>query len=125
MGAHIGNSRHLQQTLHGAVLPVFAVEDREYHIDPFPDHTVALKAQQALSPDRGDGSPAVIGMALPGTGGQQGVIIGLEKDPVALLGNANRENMILTLVNIVQDGLGGAEGNLMLRADTAKQNANA
>ena len=87
----------------------------------FPDNTVTLKAQQALSPDGRNGSPAVVGMFHPFTGGQHGIILAAEKNPVTILGNTNREHIIFVVVNIVQHRFCRAKRNLMLRAHTAKQ----
>ena len=123
MGTHIGNACHLQQALHGAVLAVFAVEHREYHIDPFPNHAVTLEAQKALAPDGGNGSPAVVRMVLPGAGGQQRVVVGLKEDPVTLLGDTHGEDIIFFRVQAVQHVFCRTQGHRMFRADTAKQNA--
>ena len=60
----------------------------------------------------------IIGMVL-------GIILAAEVQPVAVLGNAHRKYIILFVIDIVQNGFGRAQGNLMLRADTAEQNANA
>ena len=45
LGPHIGNAGKLQKALNGAILSVLTVEHREDHINPFPDHAVALEAQ--------------------------------------------------------------------------------
>jgi hypothetical protein len=64
-------------------------------------------------------------MVHPGPGRQQGVVITAEKDPVSRLADAHRKDIILGLIDIVQDGFGRAEGNLMLGAHSAKEDANA
>ena len=125
MGTHIGDASQLQQALHGAVLAVFAVENREHHIDPFTHHTVALEAQQALTANGRDGCTAVIRMGLPCTLGQHGIVLAAKEDPIAFLGDTNGENVVLLLVDIVQYGFRGAQRNLMLGTHTAKKNTNA
>ena len=123
MGSHVGNTCQLQQALHSAVFTVFTVEHRKYHIDPFPDHAVTLKAQQALTPDRRNGSPAVLGVVFPFTAGEHCIILSAKEDPVAVLGNTYREHIILAMINIVQHSLGRPQGDLMLRTHAAEQNA--
>ena len=68
MGPHIGQARNLQEALNRAVLTAGAVEHREDHVDPLPDHAVVLKAQQALAVDRRQRRPAVALAALPSAG---------------------------------------------------------
>jgi hypothetical protein len=63
-------------------------------------------------------------MVNPGTLGQHGVVGTLKENPVALLGDAHGEDVVLFLVDVVQNGLSGAQGHLMLRADAAEENAN-
>jgi hypothetical protein len=125
MGAYIGNASKLQQALDSAVLAVFTVENREHHIDLLPYHSVTLEAQKALATNRRDGRRAVIGVGLPGTAGQHGIVIAPKEDPVALLSDTNRENIILIFIQGFQHILCRAQGNLMFRADTAKQDTNA
>ena len=88
-------------------------------------YTVALKAQKALAPNWRNGGTAVAGMIHPFPGGEHGIVLAAEEDPLALLGDAHREDIILGLVDIVQDGFGRAEGDLMLGAHAAKEDANA
>ena len=64
MRPHIGNPRQLQKPLDGAVLAVFAVENRENHINTFPHYTVALEAQKPLAANRGNRGAAVAGAVL-------------------------------------------------------------
>ena len=122
MGAHIGDTRQLQQPLNGAVLAVLAVEHREYHVDPLAHHAVTFKAQQTLAADGGNGGTPVAGIILPLPGGQQGIILAGIVNPVSVLGDAHGEHIVFAMVNIVQDGLRAAQRNLMLRADASEQN---
>lgn len=48
----IGQTGQLQQALNGAVLAVFAVQDRENDVDALTHNAVALKIQQALPAHR-------------------------------------------------------------------------
>ena len=98
------------------------MKNREHHIDPLLNHIVPLKNQQSLTPNRGNSCRAVFGMILPPPLGQQGIVRAAEEEPVSLFCDSHRENVILFLVHIVQDGLRRAQGNLMLRADAAKEN---
>ena len=125
MGANIRNARKLQQTLHSAVLTILTVENREHHIDPLPDDTVTLKAQQALTPDRRNSCPAVIGMVAPLAGRQLGIIRTAIENPIALPGDTHGEDIVLFLIHIVQHRFSGPQRNIMLRASAAEQNANA
>ena len=122
MGAHIGDVRHLQKALHSAVLAVFAVHHREGHVDLPDSDGVALKAQQPLTPDGRNRCRAVVRMRPPGAGRQHGIVAAAEEDPLAFRGDANGKNGIFFLIDVVQNGLRGAQGDLMLRTDTAEQN---
>ena len=124
MGAYIENTGHLQQALHSAVFTVLAVQDGENHIHQLTDHIVAFKYQQALTSDGRDGCPAVLGVFLPLAAGKCGIILSAIIDPVALLGNANRQDIVLLGIHIIQNRFCRTQGNIMFRADTAKQNAN-
>ena len=123
VGADVGDARQLQQALHGAVLAVLTVHHREHHVDALPDNAVALEAQQALAPDGGDGAAAVVLAAQPGPGGEHGVVLALEPDPVAVLGNTHGVDVVFFLVDVVEHRLGRAQGDLMLRAHAAEENA--
>ena len=125
MGAHTGDARQLHQALNGPVLSVFAVEHRVHHINPLLHHAVSLKAQKALAPDGRKGNLAVVRMLLPFSAGQIGILPAAVENPLSRLGNAHREKIVLILVNVVQHGFGAAQGDLVLRADTAEENANA
>ena len=125
MRAYIGNARQLQQALDGAVFSVFAVEHRKHHIDLLPDHAVSLKGQQALAPDGRDGRLTVVGVGQPAPAGQVGIVLAAVKDPLPLLGNAHGKYIVLALIDIVQHGLGAAQGHLVLRTHAAEENANA
>ena len=118
--ADVGNARHLQQSLHGAVLPVLPVKHREYHVDALPHHAVALEAQKPLPPDGRNGRPAVIWAASPFAGDQLGIVLAAVENPVPFLRDAHREQIILAFVNVIQHGLRRAQGNLMLRAHPAE-----
>ena len=122
--ADIGDARHLQQSLHGAVLPVLPVKHREHHVDALPHHAVALKAQKPLPPDGRNGRPAVFGAASPFTGDQLGIVLAAVEYPVPLLRDAHGEQIILAFVNVIQHRLRRAQGNLMLRAHPAEENTN-
>jgi hypothetical protein len=124
MGAYVRNASHLQQALHGTVLTVLTVENRVDNIDPLPDNTLAFKAQQALAPDRGNGSPAILGIGFPLAGGQQGVILAGVQNPVAVPGDAHGEDIIFFMVHMVQNGLRGTQGNCVFGTSTAEQDAN-
>ena len=125
MGAHTGDARQLHQALNGPVLSVFAVEHRVHHIDPLLHHAVSLKAQKALAPDGRKGNLAVVRMLLPCSAGQISILPAAVENPLSGLGNAHREKIVLILVYVVQHGFGAAQGDLVLRADTAEENANA
>ena len=121
MRPDVRNSRDLQEALYGAVLAVFAVQHREHHVDALAHHAVVLKAQQALSMHRRKRGPAVALKILPRSGGQHAVVLAAEQDPVALLGDADRKNMILTVVDVVEHGLCRTQRDLMLRRNAAEQ----
>ena len=123
MGSHIGNSRQLQQALDSAILTVFTVEHREYHVNALPHHAVTLEVQQALTPDGRNGSLPVFRAVLPLAGGQLGVVPAAIEHPVSGLGNAHGEDIVLLRIHIIENGFGAPEGNLMLRASAAEQNA--
>ncbi len=125
MRTYIGNACKLQQSLHGAILAVFTVEHREHDINMLPHHTVTLKAQQPLSTDRRDSRTAILGTVLPGAVGEHGIIPAAKEDPVTLLGDAHRENIVFFRIHVVEHRLRGTQRNLMLRTDAAKQDANA
>ena len=122
MGTHIGDACHLQQALHGTVLAVFTVEHREDHINFLCRYTLCCEAQQTLATDRRDGSITVAFAVHPGTGRQHGVVLAAKENPLAFSGNAHREDVIFVMINVVQNGLGRAQGNSMLRADAAEKN---
>ena len=124
MGADVGNPRHLQQTLHGPVLAVFAVEHREHHVNGGGCHGIAGKAQQALPPDGRNNCRTAVRVCDPGFGGQHGVIRAAKVKPLSISGDAHGQNMVFFLVNMVQNGFRRAQRNLVLRADAAEQNAN-
>ena len=124
MGADVGNASQLQQTLDGTVLAVLTVHDGEDHVDALADNAVALEAQQTLAADGRDGAAAVGGVVQPGTGGQLGVVGAAEDDPIAILGDADGIDVILLVVDVVQNGLGRTQGDLVLGADAAEQNTN-
>ena len=124
MRADIGDACHLQQSLHGAVLAVLAVKHREHHVDALPHHAVALEAQKPLSPDGGNGRPAVFRTASPFTGDQLGIVFAAVEYPVPLLRDAHGEQIILAFVNVIQHRLRRAQRNLMLRAHPAEENTN-
>ena len=124
MGAHTGDARQLHQALDGPVLSVFAVEHRVHHVDPLLHHAVPLKAQKALAPNGRKGNPAVVRMLPPFSAGQIGILPAAVEDPLAPLGNAHGEDVVLIFINVVQHGFGAAQGDLMLRTDAAEQNAN-
>ena len=123
MGANIGNPRHLQQALHSTVLSILSMEHGEHHIDSFPDNGLPLEAQNPLAANRGNGRPTVPGMGFPGSFGQHGIILAAKQDPVPLLGDAQGKDIVFALVQVVQHGFRRAQGNLMLGADSAKQDA--
>lgn len=102
MRADIGQPCDLQKALHRAVLAVFAVEHREYHIDALAHNAVVFKAQKALSVHRRKRRAAVALKILPCSGRQHAVIVACEQDPVALLGDADRKNMIFAVVDVVE-----------------------
>ena len=123
MTAYVGDAGQLQQALDGAVFAVLAVKHREYHVDPLANHVVALKGEQALAPDRGDGGGAVGRVMPPGAGRQLGIVCAAKENPVPLLGDAHRVEIIFFGVQMVQHGLRGTKRDLMLRGDAAKQDA--
>ena len=124
MRPHIGNASHLKKALHGAVLTVFAVKHRKHHIDGGCIYGIALEAQQALTPDGRNRRRAVVRVCDPGFGGQHGIVRAAEVDPLPRLGDAHGQDMVFFLVNMVQNGFRRTQGDLMLRADTAEQDAN-
>ena len=125
MGPHIGDSRHLQQTLHGTVLAVLPMKHREHHVDGMGNHPVPLETHQPLSPGRRNHRRAGPGAGTPGFGRKHGVILAGKIDPLALPGDAHGIDLIFFLIDVVQNGLGGAQGHLVLRADAAKEDAHA
>ena len=98
---------------------------REDHINTLTNHTIVLEAQQALTTDGRNGTAVVLGIVHPGTGRQFGIVLTAEDDPIAILGNTHGNDIVLAVINIIQNGLGRAKGNLMLGADAAEQNTNA
>lgn len=48
-----------------------------------------------------------------------------EINPLAFPGDAHGIDLIFFLIDVVQNGLGGAQGHLVLRADAAKEDAHA
>ena len=65
--------------------------------------------------------PAVALKILPRSGRQHAVVLAAEQDPVALLGDTDRKNMILTVVDVVEHGLCRTQRDLMLRRNAAEQ----
>ena len=122
MGSYIRDTGQLQQALHGSVLTVLSVENREHHIHRLTHHTVSFKAQKALSPNGRNSSRTIAGMLRPQAAGQLGIVVPAIKNPCAFFGNSHRKNIIFFPGHMVQHRLCGAQGNLMLRAHTAKQN---
>ena len=123
MGANIGNTCQLQQTLHGAVLAVFAVQNREHNIDLLAAHTAFIKDQQTVSPHGRDHCGTIIRAVFPSATGQQAIVIAAEEDPLTLTGNAHGEDLIFLCIHIVQHRFCRTQGHRVFRADTAKQNA--
>ena len=123
-GAHIRDPRQLQQTLHSTILAILAMQYREHHINALTHNTVALKTQQTLTPNGRDGRPAIVGASFPGPVGQHRIVVAAKQDPVPLLGNPNGEYIIFFLIDVIEYRLGRAQGDLMLRAYAAKQDAN-
>jgi hypothetical protein len=92
------------------------------HIDLSGGDAVTFKAQQTLTPDGRNGSGAIVGVGVPGTGRQHGIVAAAEEDPFAFRGNAHRQNVVLFLVDIVQNRFGRTQRDLVLRADAAEEN---
>ena len=124
MRPHIGNPRQLQKPLDGAVLAVFAVENRENHINAFPHYTVALEAQKPLAANRGNRGATVAGVVLPLTGGQKGIILSRVEHPIPFPGNAHGEDIVPIMVDVIEHRLRTAQRHFMLGADAAEQNTN-
>ncbi len=125
MRPHIGDPRHLQQALHGAVLAVLPVKHREHHVDGAGGHSISLEAQKPLSPGGRDHRRASPRAGAPGLGRKLGIVLAGKVNPLTLPGNAHGIDIIFFLVNVVQNGLGGAQGHLVLRADAAEEDAHA
>ena len=102
MRTDIGNARDLEQALNRAVLAVFAVHHGEDHVDALAHNAVVFKAQKPLSAHGGKRRAAVLLAVLPRSGGKHPVILSAEQDPVAILRDADRENMIFIFVQAVQ-----------------------
>ena len=79
----IGQTGQLQQALNGAVLAVFAVQDRENDVDALTHNAVALKIQQALPAHRRDRRAAVLRAMLPLARRQLAVVPAAVQDPFA------------------------------------------
>ena len=125
MRADIGNARNLQKALNRAVLAVFAVHHGENHVDALAHDTVVFKAQKALAAHGRNRRAAVFLAVLPRSGGQHPVILAAEQDPVAVLRDADRENVIFIFVQAVQHGFRRPQRDFMLRRNAAEQHTNA
>ena len=122
---HIGNSGDLKQALHRTILAVLPVQHGEHHVDALAHDAVVFKAQQPLAVHRRDGGAAVVRMILPCPGGEHRIIVAAEQNPVAILCDADREDVVFLLVKVVQNGFRRTQRNLMLRRDAAEQHTNA
>ena len=122
---HIGNSGDLKQALHRTILAVLPVQHGEHHVDALAHDAVVFKAQQPLAVNRRDGGAPVVRMILPCPGGEHRIIVAAEQDPIAVLRDADRENVVFLLVKVVQHGFRRTQRNLMLRRDAAEQHTNA
>ena len=120
----IGQAGQLQQALNGAVLAVFAVQDRENDVDALTHNAVALKIQQALPAHRRNSRAAVLRAMLPLARRQLAVVPAAVQDPFAGLGDADRKDVIFFLVEVVQHGLRRTQRDLMLRGHAAEQHTN-
>ena len=100
------------------------MHDREDDVDALAHDAVVLKAEQALPVHGRERRAAVIFAVLPRSGGEHAVVLAAEEDPVAILCDADREDIIFTLIDIVQHGFSRTQRDLMLRRDAAKQDTN-
>ena len=121
MRTNIRDTCHLKKALHSTILAILSVKHREDHIDHFPGSTILFKHKKALTADRRKRATAVIRMGLPLATGQHGVICAAKTDPIAILGDTNRDHIILFLIHIQQHRLCRPQRYIMLRTDTAKQ----
>jgi hypothetical protein len=124
MRAYIGNARDLQQALHSTVLTVLTVEHRENHIDGPAEQAVPGKAQQAVATDGRNGHGTIISAALPGTARQLAIVLRSKEEPLSLLGDTNRKDLILLRVQIVQNRLCRPQRHGMFRTHAAEQDTN-
>ena len=113
VAAHIGDAGELEQPLDGAVLPVFAVEGREDHVQG--DHLGAGVAQSHQAVDRGVGGQKGRGdrPTLPGAGGKVLHRAGVQQ-PFPRFGDAHHGDVVLLRVQVLKDGGGGHEGHFVL-----------
>jgi hypothetical protein len=71
--------------------------------------------------DRRQRCTAIVVVALPGAGRQHAVVIAAEQNPVAFFGNADGENVIFIVINVIQDGLSRTKRDFVFRRNTAEQ----
>lgn len=115
MAAHIWDAGQLQQALEGAVLSVFPVQHRKYHVNPLAHHAVPSKVSRPWPRTGEMARTPVAWMLLPLAGGQQAVIPAAIINPIAGLGNPHRENVKFVGIHVLQHGFCRTQRNLMLR----------
>ena len=101
--AHIRDPCQIHQPLDGAVLPVLAVQHREYHVH-LPDGSLTVFDQQetAVKGIRREHCGNTVGIPLPLAGGNGGGIAGIVQ-PASLFADADSHNLVFILWNIFKD----------------------
>ena len=115
-GIHTGHRQRLRERFRAQGLGGFAEHEvlellltyaiPQKDVNPLAHDAVVFKAQKPLAAHGRDGRAAVFLAVLPGAGGQHAVVLAAEQDPVAVLGDADRENVIFVFVDMVQHRLG-------------------
>ena len=124
IAAHIGDAGQFQQALDGAVLPVFAVEDRKDRIHredgglPIPDFHNAVDR-----PVRGKKSLGDILRLLPFVFGDPVDRAGIA-EPAAFFGDAQHNDVKRFMGNVAQHRGCGLQGDLIFCAGAAEHDGN-
>jgi len=113
-GADIGDVGELEETLDGAVFAEGAVEDGE--------DDIYAGSRAGFCGGCGDGEGFFAGVCRGGGFAEEGLGVAA-CEPAALLGDAELDDVVLLAVDCFKDGAGGTEGDFVLAALAAKQNA--
>ena len=122
--ADVGDAREVQYTLNGAVLAVLAVQDGEDDVEALNADTAVQNAEQKAVQIAGGGEddgghlPGMLPAAVLDEGE-----ISLIAEPAALPVDADGNDVVFGAVEVLQHRSDGELRDLMLRGNTAEQNA--